>query len=53
MTPLSGDYDGDGADDLAVYDQARGSWYAYSVKRGKVLMWAEPWGGPGLSPVRR
>ena len=53
MTPVSGDYDGDGADDLAVYDQARGSWYAYSVKRGKVLMWAEPWGGPGLSPVRR
>ncbi len=53
MTPLSGDYDGDGADDIAVYDQASGLWYAYSVKSGRVLMWAEPWGGPGLRPVRQ
>ena len=52
MTPLSGDYDGDGADDLAVYDQAGGLWYAYSVKCGTTLIWAEPWGGPGLCPVR-
>jgi photosystem II stability/assembly factor-like uncharacterized protein len=51
MIPLAGDYDADGADDFVLYDPARGLWYAYSVRRAAVVLWAEPWGGPAFRPV--
>jgi uncharacterized repeat protein (TIGR01451 family)/fimbrial isopeptide formation D2 family protein len=46
------DYDGDGATDLALYHEATGSWYVLNPLTGAVLVWALPWGGPGMIPVR-
>ena len=67
MTPVPGDYDGDGLCDLAVYDRGAGLWYIASlaepasldessnqesrINAPRVLAWAEAWGGPGLDPV--
>ena len=45
------DMDGDGGSDLAVYDQASGSWYVLGMD-GQILLWARQWGGPGMVPVR-
>ncbi|MBI3986816.1 MAG: VCBS repeat-containing protein, partial [Lentisphaerae bacterium] len=43
--PVSGDFDGDGASDLAVY--GNGLWYIRTVD-GAILQWGVPWGGPGF-----
>jgi hypothetical protein len=47
---LSGDFDGDGAADLAVYSPTSGRWYAKRLT-GAVTLWAERWGGSGFEPV--
>ncbi len=44
------DYNGDGASDLALYNQAGGEWYIRTFS-GTILVWSEAWGGPGLEPV--
>ncbi len=41
------DYDGDRHSDLALYHEASGSWYVYSVKRGVLLATNVVFGGPG------
>jgi hypothetical protein len=50
FVPVAGDYDGDLAADLGVYDPSSGLWYIVTVS-GRVLAWAQPWGGPGFRPV--
>ncbi|MBI3987663.1 MAG: PKD domain-containing protein, partial [Lentisphaerae bacterium] len=47
---VSGDYDGDGVSDLAVFDQNTGCWYIRTLP-GTLLVWAAPWGWPGAEPV--
>lgn len=41
------DYDGDRFSDLAVYNEAAGAWYIYSIKRGIMLATNIVFGGPG------
>jgi hypothetical protein len=43
---VSGDFDGDGIYDLAVYDTAQNLWYIKSLD-GRVLAWGAQWGFPG------
>ncbi len=50
VEPVSGDYDGDGIDDLAVFDQATGRWFIRSVA-GATIAWEVFWGWPGVRPV--
>lgn len=47
---VSGDYNGDGTNDMAVYDQGSGSWYILS-KSGEVLVWGTQWGWSGAETV--
>jgi len=47
--PLSGDYTGDGADDLVVYGEAAGQWYVLSLAGGQAVA---SLGGAGLFAVR-
>ena len=43
-----GDYDGDGRSDLAIYDETRALWYAYSLAvPGGIIAWELPWGAAG------
>jgi len=53
--PVPGDYDGDGVDDLAVYDTNRGVWYIVSVAAltggGPVILAGTTWGFPGAVTV--
>ncbi len=44
------DYDGDGASDPAVFDNATGAWYARAAS-GAAILWAVPWGWSGAVPV--
>ena len=50
FAPVSGDFDGDGLSDLAVYDLAQGRWYAQTTS-GTVILWGMLWTGPGLAPL--
>jgi hypothetical protein len=50
LTALTGDFDGDGRDDLAVYQPGTGNWYVRSLTGG-ILAWAVNWGGGGFTPV--
>lgn len=47
---VDNDYDGDGASDLAVYNETTGSWYIWSIQNGQVV-WGLTLGGPGFKPV--
>jgi len=49
--PVSGDYDGDGRDDFAVFDINTARWYVMNAD-GIVLAWALSWGLPGMIPVQ-
>ena len=44
------DYNGDRRADLAIFDNASGSWFILETD-GTLLLWAEPWGWPGAIPV--
>ncbi len=48
--PVSGDYDGDMLNDLAVFDKNTGLWYIVRHDN-EVLAWGAPWGWPGAVPV--
>ena len=48
--PVPGDYDGDGAADLAVYNTLAGYWYIRSVY-GAGIAWEVNWGGSLFRPV--
>ncbi len=50
VDPVSGDYDGDGISDLAVFDQNTGRWFIRKVT-GEILGWSIFWGWPGVTPV--
>lgn len=50
--PVRGDYNGDGTNDLAVYDPTTGDWYIKTVGAGgSVLAWELNWGFSGAIPV--
>ncbi|MBI3986078.1 MAG: peptidase M23, partial [Lentisphaerae bacterium] len=48
--PVSGDYDGDGASDLAMYMERLGLWFIRSAS-GELLLWGGAFGGMGFTPV--
>ncbi|MBM3250042.1 MAG: VCBS repeat-containing protein, partial [Candidatus Omnitrophica bacterium] len=48
---VSGDFDGDGYSDLAVYDVDTGRWFIYSIPTNKAIAWYRPWGFKGAVPV--
>jgi len=50
MVPVSGDFDGDGAFDFAVYNEHGGSWYIYSPSKD-ALVYIGAWGFRGAWPV--
>jgi hypothetical protein len=50
VEPVSGDYNGDGTNDLAVFDQATGRWFIQTREK-KILAWSVFWGWPGVRPV--
>ena len=47
---VPGDYDGDGATDLALYDEATGNWYIRRLT-GQLIASGTNWGFPGAVPV--
>lgn len=50
MTPVSGDYNGDGVSDLAVYQEETGAWSVLTTG-GSIALWNDVWGGPGYQVV--
>jgi hypothetical protein len=50
VTPVPGDYDGDGVDDLAIFDQNTGRWFIRKIS-GSILKWENYWGFAGAVPV--
>ena len=49
--PVSGDYDGDGRSDFAVFDSGAGAWYVLAADQSTAIAWQLPWGMPGGQPV--
>ena len=47
---IDNDYDGDQISDLAVYNEATGCWYIWSLNNGAIA-WNCAWGGPGFMSV--
>ena len=47
---VSGDYDGDGVTDLAVFDSKTGQWFIADTL-GQAILWGGAWGFPGAVPV--
>ena len=45
------DYNGDKISDLAVYNEAAGSWFILDMNSGKVVTWDTRWGGAGFATV--
>jgi hypothetical protein len=52
VRPVSGDFDGDGADDLAIFDEATGRWFIQALD-GTQIAWDANWGWPGVQPIGR
>lgn len=48
---VPGDYNGDGIYDMAVYDQASGSWYIMLQPSQTILTWGKAWGWTGAVTV--
>jgi hypothetical protein len=48
-TPVSGDYDGDGRTDVAVYRPSTGTWFILRSSTNATSVYQ--WGGPGDIPV--
>jgi hypothetical protein len=51
MIPASGDYDGDGYQDIAVFDKNDSRWYIWSTGPGGNLTYGNQWGFPGAIPL--
>jgi hypothetical protein len=55
MTPVSGDYDGDGKYDLALFKPSTGEWYIAKLKSdrtlGAALAFGVKWGDSSMTPV--
>jgi len=53
MIPVPGDHDGDGNDDLTVYDPHSGKWYSRDAQCDTCppVLFGINWGAPGLQPV--
>jgi hypothetical protein len=51
VVPVPGDYDGDGAWDLAVFHPDSGAWHIFSPRRQEGIAWDHVFGGPGMEPV--
>ena len=49
--PVHGDYNGNGYDDLAVYQPTTGYWFFRNVDGSQSLLLEHPIGGPGYIPV--
>lgn len=47
---VPGDYNADGIEDFAFYDQTTGLWYIWSASDG-IIAWAEQWGNINMAPV--
>ena len=47
---VTGDYDGDGAYDQAIYHEASGLWWIKRID-GTIILWEYLWGGEGRKPV--
>jgi hypothetical protein len=47
---VNGDFDGDGIDDLAIFDDNTGRWFIRKVS-GDVIGWDVNWGWPGVTPL--
>ncbi len=50
LMPVPGDYDGDGIDDLALYDRETGNWHIRTLD-GRVLVNGMNWGWSEATPV--
>jgi hypothetical protein len=55
LLPVSGDFNGDGIFDLAVYQTSTGNWYIRSLgpigPSNPPISFGQNWGGPGLDPI--
>lgn len=49
--PLTGDFNGDEVEDVAVYDPDKGQWYISSIKGGSPIAWRLQWGFKGAIPL--
>jgi hypothetical protein len=50
--PVSGDFDGNTADDLAIVDESTGRWFIRKVS-GAVIANDVNWGWPGVQAIGR
>ena len=50
VQPVHGDYDNDGVDDLAIFDQNTGSWFVRNMA-GDIVAWQVYWGWAGVTGV--
>jgi hypothetical protein len=50
VRPVSGDFDGDGKDDLAIFDENTGRWFIRALA-GPTIAWETYWGWPGVQPI--
>ncbi len=50
LLALTGDFDGDAAEDLVMVDPVSAHWYVYSPTTRQVLRWRLQWGFAGVVP---
>jgi hypothetical protein len=52
-SPAGNDYNNDGIDDMAIFDQATGRWYVRVTSNSSVIVQDVNWGWPGVTPVQQ
>lgn len=50
-TNVPGDYNGDGAADLATYSPTNGKWFIYDTENSAIILWDNNWGYSGTLAV--